>query len=70
MMLLLTRRVGETIVVGEELNIEFTVLDINRSQVKIGINAPRDIPIHRKEISDKIKLEALEQNNNAGEAVD
>ncbi len=54
-MLALSRKIGETIVINE--NIELTVLEINRDQVKLGIVAPRSIPIHRKEIFLQIKEE-------------
>jgi carbon storage regulator len=53
-MLILTRRIGETITVGNDGNVKFTVLDVNRRQVKIGIDAPREIAIHRDEIFQKI----------------
>ena len=50
-MLVLTRRVSETIIING--NIEVTVWGINGSQVKIGINAPKEVSIDRKEIHDK-----------------
>jgi len=53
-MLILTRRIGEKVIIGNDSKIEFTVLDINRRQVKIGINAPKDISVHRNEIYEKI----------------
>jgi carbon storage regulator len=53
-MLILTRRIGETITVGNDGKVKFTVLDVNRRQVKIGIDAPREIAIHRDEIFQKI----------------
>jgi len=52
-MLILTRKVGEKIIIGDD--IEITVLDKNFNRVRLGINAPPDIVIHRKEIYDKIK---------------
>lgn len=51
-MLIITRRVGETIVVGD--NIEVNILEIKGKQIKIGINAPEEISIYRKEIYLKI----------------
>ena len=54
-MLILTRRVGETLMVGEEITV--TVLGVKGNQVRIGINAPRDVEVHREEIYRKIQLE-------------
>lgn len=60
--LILTRRVGESIVINE--NIRITNLGIKGHQVRLYIDAPRDIPVHREEIFDKIKKEngALDKN--------
>lgn len=57
-MLILTRRVGETIKIGD--NISVTVVGVRDLQVKIGIDAPRDIDVHREEIYQRIKDEANE----------
>lgn len=54
-MLILTRKVGETLMIGDEVNI--TVLDIRGNQVRIGINAPKDVAVHREEIYDRIQDE-------------
>ncbi len=54
-MLALTRKKGESIIIGQD--IEITVLSVNRDQVKIGIEAPKDISVHRKEIYEAIKNE-------------
>lgn len=51
-MLILTRRIGETLMVGDEVSV--TVLGINGNQVRIGINAPKNVPVHREEIYQKI----------------
>jgi carbon storage regulator len=54
-MLILTRRIGETLMVGDEVTV--TVLGINGNQVRIGINAPKSVPVHREEIYQKILRE-------------
>lgn len=63
-MLILTRRVGESLMIGE--NITVTVTGIKGDQVRIGITAPRDVPVHRQEIYDRINTDARA----AGAAVD
>lgn len=52
-MLILTRKVGEKLLIGD--NIEITILNVRGGQVKLGINAPKDISVHREEIYSKIK---------------
>jgi carbon storage regulator len=54
-MLILTRRTNETLKIGD--NVTVTVLGINGNQVRIGIDAPRDVPVHREEIYERIKAE-------------
>lgn len=54
-MLILTRRVGEALKIGD--NIDITILSIKGNQVRIGINAPKDVPVHREEIYSRIKDE-------------
>jgi carbon storage regulator len=54
-MLILTRRVGETLMIGDEVTV--TVLGVKGNQVRIGVNAPRDVSVHREEIYDRIKRE-------------
>ena len=56
-MLVLSRRVGSAIIIGEEGDIVITVLGINDRQVRLGIDAPKDIPVHREEIFEKIQAE-------------
>jgi carbon storage regulator len=58
--LILTRRVGETLMIGD--NISVTVLGVKGNQVRIGVNAPKDVSIHREEIYQRI-LDEKEQEN-------
>lgn len=60
-MLILTRRVGETLMVGDDVTV--TVLGVKGNQVRIGVNAPKDVAVHREEIYDRIRKE-----NEGGEA--
>jgi len=63
-MLILTRRVGETLMIGDEVTV--TVLGVKGNQVRIGVNAPRDVTVHREEIYERIKQEQL-ANQESGE---
>ena len=54
-MLILTRRVGESLMIGDEISV--TVLGIRGNQVRIGVNAPKDVSVHREEIYERIKAE-------------
>lgn len=54
-MLILTRRVGETVMIGDEVTV--TVLGVKGNQVRVGVNAPKDIAVHREEIYERIKNE-------------
>lgn len=54
-MLILTRRVGETVMIGDDVKV--TVLGVKGNQVRIGVDAPKDVAVHREEIYDRIKRE-------------
>jgi len=54
-MLILTRRVGETLMIGDEVTV--TVLGVKGNQVRIGVNAPKDVAVHREEIYERIRRE-------------
>ncbi|WP_295544077.1 carbon storage regulator CsrA [uncultured Thiohalocapsa sp.] len=64
-MLILTRRVGETLMIGDDVTV--TVLGVKGNQVRIGVNAPRDVAVHREEIYERIKREQ-EQTAGQGES--
>ncbi|WP_372717160.1 carbon storage regulator CsrA [Immundisolibacter sp.] len=57
-MLILTRRAGETLMIGD--GIEITVLGAKGNQVRLGVKAPRDVPVHRAEIYQRIQQERAE----------
>lgn len=57
-MLILTRRIGETVMIGDEVSI--TVLGVKGNQVRLGVNAPREVAVHREEIYSRIKNEQVQ----------
>lgn len=65
-MLILTRRVGETVMIGDDIT--FTVLSVNGNQVRVGLNAPKQVPVHREEVYERIRLEERAANAAAGRA--
>ena len=52
-MLVLTRRIGENIIIGDDITV--TVLSVSRNQIRIGVNAPDDVTVHREEVYERIQ---------------
>lgn len=67
-MLILTRRVGETLMVGDEVTV--TVLGVKGNQVRLGVNAPKEVAVHREEIYERIKREQGDPGVDGGDTVD
>lgn len=63
-MLILTRRIGESLQIGD--NIKLTVLSIRGNQVQIGVDAPAEIPVHREEVYQRIQRERDDARQNPG----
>lgn len=62
-MLILTRRIGESLQIGD--NIKVSVLSVRGNQIQIGIEAPPEVPVHRQEIYERLKREQLQQGADA-----
>ncbi len=65
-MLILTRRIGETLVVGDEVTV--TVLGVKGNQVRLGVNAPKHVAVHREEIYERIQKEKQQTEKSSNEA--
>ena len=65
-MLILTRRVQEALIVGDDVTI--TVLSVKGNQVRLGINAPRDVEVHREEVYHRVKNSNKVDDDNRGNA--
>ena len=64
-MLILTRRVGEGVVIGADITV--TVLGVKGNQARLGVSAPGDVPVHRTEVAERIRQEEASMNSD-GEA--
>ena len=67
-MLILTRRVGESLIIGDDVTI--TVLGVKGNQVRIGVDAPRDVAVHREEIHDRPRKDTPSMGEKADEQAD
>lgn len=63
-MLILTRRVGESLIIGDDVVVN--VLGVKGNQVRIGVDAPKDVTVHREEIYDRIQAEKDQPNDGSG----
>jgi carbon storage regulator len=66
-MLILTRRVGETVVIGDDVTV--TVLGVKGNQVRLGVNAPKQVAVHREEIYERIRREQAAEQAAPAQAV-
>ena len=59
-MLILTRRVNESLMIGDQITV--TVLEVKGRQVRLGVNAPKEVPVHRKEVYERVQREMADAN--------
>jgi len=59
-LLILTRRIGESLIMNDDIKV--TVLGVQGNQIRIGVDAPKEVSVHRQEVWDKIQIEKLEGN--------
>lgn len=67
-MLILTRRIGEVLIIGDE--VKLTVLGVRGNQVRIGVDAPRSVAVHRKEIYDQVQKNLDNETNQPDDEID
>jgi carbon storage regulator len=60
-MLVVTRRVGQAIKIGQDITV--SVQEVNGKQVRIGVDAPRDVPVHREEVYERIKADTPDDSD-------
>jgi carbon storage regulator len=59
-LLILTRRVNESLMIGDQITV--TVLEVKGRQVRLGVNAPKEVPVHRKEVYERVQREISDAN--------
>jgi carbon storage regulator len=67
-MLILTRRIGEKLIIGEDVSV--TILGVKGNQVRIGVHAPEDVVIHRQEVYERVRRELASQSDGDASSAD